>query len=983
MTAGGTSPGGAPARRPVPGKVRPPRAGGLLRERLLARLADTSHRLSLVVAPAGAGKTTLLAQLAARVDTPVGWYRPEPGDTSESDLVHHLEAALACTCLQVPRGWTTVDDALGALEACAPEPILLLVDDLHVLAGTAAERALERLVTYLPPGAALVAASRARPGLDLPRLRVAGELREIDADDLRFRAWEVERLFREVYDAPLPPEDLARLARRTEGWAAGLQLFHLATQARPWAERRRVLATLCRDSRLVREYLTRNVLDRVGDELRRFLLDTCVLPVLNGELCDRLRNATGGAAILRELERRQVFTTTLDAGRTYRYHHVLRSHLQGILVEEIGEAEVRARHLRAGRLLESAGHLEEALRAYCRGEDWDGVARLLGHGERLVSRGSSAWVSDLPPSVVSGDPWLMLLTARQHLSDGRLGAALEAYREAEAAFGTTAGVERCRRERTCLQSWLDPLAPAGQDPLGLVRAALRGRPGLAGQAARKLAPGAGASLAATTADLLAGRAARARTATDAALEDPLAEPLLVAAGWVVRALCDLLLGDGHPRRDLHRAAETFEHLGVGWPARMTRGVLAALDGSVEEIRALGGTARREATPWEAGLEDLLVGLAGVLAGQPRSDPLITAGEHLSRVGARTLEAWARALEAVARARTGDPRAADTIEAAAALARGVGVPGAEVLALLARTVTEPADAARHLRAAEAVAVRTGVAAEVLRDHLALPPSPAVSHRRRAPTGCAGELRCFGGFRLVLGGREIDPDTVRPRAADLLRLLALHPGRPLHRETLIEALWPGIDLDTGVRNLQVAVSTVRRLLEPEASRGQWRHLVRRGEAYELRLDPDADVDLLAFSRALKEARHARATGDRTRHRQAIRAALAAYAGELLPEAGPAEWVVAERQRYAARAAEAAQELADLRLTAGDAAGAVAAARRGLAIDRYRELLWRLLAEAHERTGDRVAAARTRRAHAEMLAELGIETAGLTAASGTRSP
>ena len=71
-----------------------------------------------------------------------------------------------------------------------------------------------------------------RPGINLSRLRVADELLEVGTDDLRFRAWEVEQLFRDVYHDPVPPADLAVLARRTEGWAAGLQLFHLATRGR-------------------------------------------------------------------------------------------------------------------------------------------------------------------------------------------------------------------------------------------------------------------------------------------------------------------------------------------------------------------------------------------------------------------------------------------------------------------------------------------------------------------------------------------------------------------------------------------------------------------------------------------------------------------------------------------------------------------------------------------------------------------------------
>ena len=229
-------------------------------ERLDARLdAVWEYRLALIVAPAGSGKTTLLSRFAERIDGPVGWYRAEAWDADEQALLRHLEAALAPQMDGVATGWTSIADAANALDAWPGPRVLLLVDDLHTLEGTAAEATLERLIDYAPPSLTVIAGTRVPPRFNLPRLRVSGALLEIGADDLRFRSWEVERLFRDYYQNPLPPEELARLARRTEGWAAGLQLFHLATRGRAPDERRRVLAALGPSSRLMRDYLTRNV----------------------------------------------------------------------------------------------------------------------------------------------------------------------------------------------------------------------------------------------------------------------------------------------------------------------------------------------------------------------------------------------------------------------------------------------------------------------------------------------------------------------------------------------------------------------------------------------------------------------------------------------------------------------------------------------------------------------------------------------------
>src|SRR6202011_4492662 len=190
-----------------------------------------------------------------------------------------------------------------ALDAWTGPPAALVIDDLHALAATPAEAAIERLITYLPPWLHVITGARRPPEFNLSRLRVSNHLFEIGPDDLRFRSWEVEELFRHHYREPLPPEELAELARRTDGWAAGLQLFHLATRGKPASERRRVLASLSSRLRDVREYLTRNVLEGLDEELRVFLIRTSVLGRLSGPWCDELLGRDDSNRLLAEIER--------------------------------------------------------------------------------------------------------------------------------------------------------------------------------------------------------------------------------------------------------------------------------------------------------------------------------------------------------------------------------------------------------------------------------------------------------------------------------------------------------------------------------------------------------------------------------------------------------------------------------------------------------------------------------------------------------
>jgi len=189
-------------------KFRTPGASGLPRERLEKSLRDgPPSGLTVLVAPAGSGKTTLLSRVAASSIVPVGWYRLTADDATEHRLVAHLATALAPIATLASEG--SIDGLLSSLDDWNGAGLLIL-DDLHEIAGTSSERALERLVSLRPPPLQLIFGARRLPEINVPRMRVSGAVREINSDDLRFRTWEVEELFSKVYQEPLRPDAAER-----------------------------------------------------------------------------------------------------------------------------------------------------------------------------------------------------------------------------------------------------------------------------------------------------------------------------------------------------------------------------------------------------------------------------------------------------------------------------------------------------------------------------------------------------------------------------------------------------------------------------------------------------------------------------------------------------------------------------------------------------------------------------------------------------
>jgi DNA-binding SARP family transcriptional activator len=902
-------------------KMRPPDPGGLARDRVERPLTGPlAPSVGLVLGPAGSGKTTLLSRVAAASPVASAWYRAGAEDADEVSLVAHvgyaLGTALGSEAVAASSRTGSLSVLVKALEQSANHPVQLVVDDLHELSGTSAEAALERFVALRPRRVRLLLGSRRPPALNTPRLLVSGELGQLDAEDLRFRSWEVEELFRTVYREPLSPETAAALTRRTGGWAAGLQLFHLATGGMTRLERERAVEELSGRSRLIRSYLARNVLDGLGPARRSFLLQTCTLGVLSASLCDQLLDRTDSAAMLRELEQEQFFTSSSDDGATYRYHQVLQTHLEVLLVDDWGSARARALYARSAELLERAGLTTSALKAHARAEDWGAVARLLQHTSSALPMDEPPWMAAVP-GLARDDPSLVVANARRLLRSGRIAEAVDGFRVAESLLDDPDFRARCCSERDAAAEWLAASPFPDQRHLAVRDRKVRVSRELR-QLTRSVAEpqllstglGRGVGL------LLAGD----RRAAGEELGRVLTEP--GRAGWEILAarLAALLaevqrghIDDGQvDDGQLEQIVLAADVEGLPWLARVARGLQAALllaaRPSSERLRSatdLVAECDRQGDRWASCLVSLAVGAACAWAAvdAAAADQLLRQAEQTAgHLGAPVLQRWARQL--------------------------------------------------------------GPRAEGEKSSL----SPAVK-----PAGAGGEapgrrieLVCLGRFDVLIDGVSAPWRALRPRARSLLMLLALRHGRGVHREELIADLWPDASLASGLRSLQVAVSSVRQCLEGAGLGGNG--VQRHGDAYALSL-PEAVIDVAEFERLVREAARAETGGRRRVALDDRLAALDLYGGDLIPETGPAEWVLPERDRLRSAAARAGAEAARLALELAEWSIGTRAARRSLELDPYHDESWALLAELLERAGDLTAAAVTRRDHERICAALGL--------------
>ena len=284
-------------------------------------------------------------------------------------------------------GERSVGRLISELEALV-EPVVLVIDDLHELVSPDAQGQVELLLARRPRLLHVVLATRHDPSLGLHRLRLAGELTEVRAADLRFSAEEARQVLT-ASEVELSAEGAAMLLARTEGWAAGLRLATMSLAGHPDPER--FVAEFAGSERTVADYLLAEVLERQRDGVRQLLLRTSILERVCGPLADRLAGATGSERTLLELEDANAFVVSVDPERSwFRYHPLFGD----LLLLELRRAEpdsLPALHHAAAEWYAEHGFVIEAIKHAQAAADWRFAGDLIGrYGFSIALDGSFA-----------------------------------------------------------------------------------------------------------------------------------------------------------------------------------------------------------------------------------------------------------------------------------------------------------------------------------------------------------------------------------------------------------------------------------------------------------------------------------------------------------------------------------------------------------------------------------------------------------------
>jgi DNA-binding SARP family transcriptional activator len=457
-----------------------------------------------------------------------------------------------------------------------------------------------------------------------------------------------------------------------------------------------------------------------------------------------------------------------------------------------------------------------------------------------------------------------------------------------------------------------------------------------------------------------------------------ADAICAALGTLLAAIPLVLSGELYRQRgDLVRARSAFER---------AQALAEAGDDAHTLVAALCGIARVIAGEDLAAARKAVADALARATGLERASALCTAAEvELRGRDNLAAEVFARQAEAQARATADRAALAESLELQAA---ALGEPGEARLRSaidLWDDVGNPIAAARARLALAILADEQDTAASIRQEigAMGVAPDLGVPGLLAAASRGAAEVAvlALGRFAVVQAGEPVPLAAWQSRKArDLLKLLVARKGRPLTREAAAEAMWPDEPTDALSNRLSVALSTIRKVLDPERRHPPDRYVVSDARTIALQID-HISIDLLDFLRVSDKATELMAGGDRDAAEGALRRARQLYAGDFLEEDLYEEWAVETRDEARGRLLIVLRLLARLAADRGDDEAAGQYLGQLLEREPYDEDAWLSLIAGQRRLRRHGEARRHYATYARRMSELDVVPIALADAADWR--
>lgn len=406
------------------------------RPRLNALLQTSlKYPLTLLSAPPGFGKTTLLASWGKSLppnNPTLAWVALDEGDNDLRIFWTYVISALnrqrpnrflpLLDYLQSPQDLSSLKYILKALInqlADRAEHFLLILDDYHVITQEDVHSTLLYLVEHLPLQLRIILATCAEPPWPFALLQARQQVLKVRTDQLRCTTEETKAFFHKILGLQFSDQQLQQITSRTEGWMAGLQLLSLSRSDQTNAET--LVEEISGDQRYILDYLTEEVLLQQPQDVQMFLLSTCILENLTASLCNAVMQQEDSQQMLKRLEQKNLFITSVDIKRQWYRYHALFSEALRYQLDYMYSDLVPILHHRASLWYAEHGYTTEAILHAFHAHQWELAADLIEKLPllsltRVVHENKvkmiQQWLEQFPKELIHTRPRLCLACAQ-------------------------------------------------------------------------------------------------------------------------------------------------------------------------------------------------------------------------------------------------------------------------------------------------------------------------------------------------------------------------------------------------------------------------------------------------------------------------------------------------------------------------------------------------------------------------------------------
>ncbi|WP_160692364.1 LuxR C-terminal-related transcriptional regulator [Clostridium sp. C2-6-12] len=344
-----------------------------------------NYKVALITAPAGFGKSTLVSSWLTNIRDRyyTAWISLDERDSEPLIFWKYImysidkiqdgivkESFDSLKSVELQDGFETEILAVLINELYNLEKdIFIILDDLYLISNNNIYEQLKFFIRNMPSNVHFIILTRVIPDIGIPKLRGTDSLLQLSQEDLSFTKEEMEFFFREVMKVHISINSLRVLEKRTEGWAAGLQMAALFLKRNNSEEN--VVKSFNGDHRYILDYLMEEVFIMLDEKTQEFLMKTSILDEMNFELCNKVAQIDNSQEFLEKLDNENLFMIPLDENKEwYRYHHLFREFLKNrrdIRMEDISSELYSA----AAEWYRNNGFISQSVNFYLKAENYE------------------------------------------------------------------------------------------------------------------------------------------------------------------------------------------------------------------------------------------------------------------------------------------------------------------------------------------------------------------------------------------------------------------------------------------------------------------------------------------------------------------------------------------------------------------------------------------------------------------------------------